>query len=664
MSEGERPSIRHLDLSCTGLPAIEGPASLFLWWRALPLGDVSLAGTPSPGWLASEIARVIAPAVAERLQPGSIGNDLAGEDGRPVDASVRALAALRLERLDDLDVATGADVDASAVSVVVCTRRRPEPLRRVLRALDRQDATPGEIVVVDNDPARGDVLRVLEEFPHVRYVPERREGLSIARNTGIRRATGTVIAFTDDDAEPHPAWTAQVARALARPGAPLALTGLVLPAELDSEGAALFEELYSFGQGYLPRIYDSTWFNGHRRRGTPVWNLGAGANMAFRREAFALVGGYDERLGAGASGCSEDSELWYRLLASGAPIAYEPAAVVFHHHRTDLDELRDQLASYLEGHVSALFVQFSRSRHPGNLIRAGYRLPLHHWRRWRHRRDDPLVRAEIRGYTTGLRRHWRMAVRPEPAPNVSRSAMLAPAGQFFRANPYPHPLTEGFFYREKMRAIHRVAPPGPVQRVLEIGGGQSGLTSLLYPGAVVVTVDIDPAYGHAPGTRGSAFVAADAARLPFPDRSFDVVTLFDLLEHVHDDTSAAAEARRVVRPGGSVILSSPTERWRYPYHRALTAICPTAEELMEDWGHVRVGYDLARLDTLFGGRRERSATFISPVTALAHDLSFSRLPGRIRRAAIVLVSPLTWAGYALHRPSHPGSEVAAVWPRH
>jgi SAM-dependent methyltransferase len=221
-------------------------------------------------------------------------------------------------------------------------------------------------------------------------------------------------------------------------------------------------------------------------------------------------------------------------------------------------------------------------------------------------------------------------------------------------------LTEGFFYREKMRAIHRVAPPGPVQRVLEIGGGQSGLTSLLYPGAEVVTVDIDPAYGHSPGSRGSAFVAADATCLPFPDGVFDVVTLFDLLEHVRDDTRAAAEARRVVRPGGSVIVSSPTERWRYPYHRTLTAICPTGEELMAAWGHVRLG----RLDSLFGGHYQRAASFISPATALAHDLSFSRLPNRVRRAAIGLVAPLTWAGYALHRPSHPGTEVAAVWLRH
>ena len=90
-----------------------------------------------------------------------------------------------------------------------------------------------------------------------------------------------------------------------------------------------------------------------------------------------MVGGFDERLGAGAAGCSEDSELWYRLLAAGHTVPYEPAAVVFHHHRSDVEAVRRQAAAYLEGHVAALFIQFARRyRHLGNLLpgaRRGWR---------------------------------------------------------------------------------------------------------------------------------------------------------------------------------------------------------------------------------------------------------------------------------------------------
>ena len=104
--------------------------------------------------------------------------------------------------------------------------------------------------------------------------------------------------------------------------------------------------------------------------------------MAFRRQAFELVGHFDERLGAGASGCSEDSELWYRLLAEGWSCHYEPTAVVFHYHRSDLDSLKQQMYQYMRGHVAALLVQFAKYRHWGNLRRLFVALPRYYTRRF------------------------------------------------------------------------------------------------------------------------------------------------------------------------------------------------------------------------------------------------------------------------------------------
>ena len=112
---------------------------------------------------------------------------------------------------------------------------------RALAALSEQVAPPGEVVVVDNAPSDDATRKVVDTFPGVRYVIERRPGLSIARNTGVRRSTGAIVAFTDDDGAPHPTWTAQVARALDHPDAPLAMTGLALPVTLESEAAQLFD---------------------------------------------------------------------------------------------------------------------------------------------------------------------------------------------------------------------------------------------------------------------------------------------------------------------------------------------------------------------------------------------------------------------------------------
>ncbi|MBZ9684553.1 class I SAM-dependent methyltransferase [Mesorhizobium sp. ESP6-5] len=240
----------------------------------------------------------------------------------------------------------------------------------------------------------------------------------------------------------------------------------------------------------------------------------------------------------------------------------------------------------------------------------------------------------------------------------------APLGQFLSRNPFPNALTDGLFYREKMRAIHRVAPAaidGP-GRILEIGGGRSGMASILYPNAEVVNLDLDPELGnHQPDWAKSTFVCGDACDLPFANDSFDVATLFDVLEHIEDDRSAAQEALRVVRPGGYVLVSTPHAEWHYPYFRVMKPYCPHESELMQEWGHVRRGYWDPELAALFDRAPERRATFINPVTALFHDVAFSRLGRRRRKILYALAAPITAVGYVLHHRSTRGTETAFSW---
>jgi SAM-dependent methyltransferase len=245
----------------------------------------------------------------------------------------------------------------------------------------------------------------------------------------------------------------------------------------------------------------------------------------------------------------------------------------------------------------------------------------------------------------------------------------APLSAFLAQNPFPHGLTDGLFYREKMRAIHRIAPErlrddGTRPRILDVGGGRSGLAWLLYPDADVVSIDIDPSLaGQGPAAGRVSFLCADALRLPFPDGVFDAVTLFDVLEHIPDDARAAAEAARVTRPGGVVLVSTPTAAWRYPYFRALTPVCPHERELMAEWGHVRRGYRPDELSALFGKPPEARASFINALTALFHDVAFSRLGRRRRNLLYALAAPFTALGYLLHHPAMGGAEVAGAWRR-
>jgi SAM-dependent methyltransferase len=234
---------------------------------------------------------------------------------------------------------------------------------------------------------------------------------------------------------------------------------------------------------------------------------------------------------------------------------------------------------------------------------------------------------------------------------------------FLSRNPFESPLTFGFFYREKMRAIHRVAPEAPFQEILEVGGGRSGLTRLLYPRARIANLDMEPSFADAPCNRqeGVRFVCGDATRLEFDSESFDAVTMFDVIEHVPNDKKAIAEALRVLKPGGYILVSVPNENWRFPYYSFMKGICRSEDEMFAEWGHVRRGYSLEQLSKLIGIPRERSATFISPVTVLCHDVAFSRAPTRVRRAVCLALLPVTWLGYAAHRPGAKGTETASAW---
>ena len=366
-------SVMHRQLEAPFEPVVLAPGHagvlLACWWHDLPLAVLELAADQLPlgaaqfRALATEVA---APTVAAYLLEGLESGALA--------AGAAGIAA-PLARLDQLRRAAP-ESDAS-LSVVVCTRDRPAELAQCLAALAGLRPTVGDVLVVDNAPDRP-ATREVCAAAGVRCVAEPRPGLSVARNTGIAHSRGELVAFTDDDVQVHPSWARELRRAFADERA-MFVTGLVLPAELDSEAQWLFEtEFGGFGRRLTPAWFGPAFMETYRSIGTPVWLLGAGANMAFRRRALDQVGGFDERLGAGAAGCSEDSEMWYRMLAHGLSCRYHPAAVVHHRHRRDTAALTGQLRAYMRGHVAALLVQHERHGHRGNLWRVALTLPRHY----------------------------------------------------------------------------------------------------------------------------------------------------------------------------------------------------------------------------------------------------------------------------------------------
>ncbi|WP_426434891.1 glycosyltransferase family 2 protein [Bradyrhizobium genosp. P] len=294
-----------------------------------------------------------------------------------------------------------------SASVVICTRDRPDELTACLASLPRQSCRPREIIVVDN-ASRDRRTRDVALAAGAIYVREDRPGLDIARNTGVLRATGDIVAFTDDDVLLHSSWLERLVAAFDQPKV-AAVTGLVLPAELATEAQRHFETYWGFGKGYRELDFDSSCFNSHRKDAFPAWDIGAGASMAFRRDVFEKVGLFDERLDVGQAGCSGDSEYWYRLLANGYNCRYAPSSVAFHSHRRTMEGLASQIYYYMRGHVAALLVQYERTALSENRVRAYLYLPTWYVYRLlrkavgRKRIADRFLMEEIAGCISGFR---------------------------------------------------------------------------------------------------------------------------------------------------------------------------------------------------------------------------------------------------------------------
>lgn len=425
MSPSPRWAVAHVDARD---PATSpGPSAdrhlVHFWWGDTVVGrDVLLAADlpMPPVMVRSRFATFAARVVAARLGHPR-GAARPHSDGRldqvPVTGTPAVVAALdddpgwleRALRGPERQGPTG------SVAAVVCTRGRGDRVSATLASLRTQRRPPDQIVVVDNNDRSDESVRAAAA--DLTYCHEPRPGLSRARNHGIRVSDADIVVFTDDDAVARPGWIEGLLRGFDtdRVGA---VTGPALPSTLDGAAAALFQIGYGgLGSGFVPTLFDRGFYARAWRHGVPTWAIGSGVNLAVRRDALAAVGLFDERLGAGAAGCSEDSELLYRLLAAGFECRTEPTALVEHEHRATAAELRAQLGAYARGHVAAQIAIRDRFRDRGSVRRLAWQMPRHFLHRTllTARRPSRLaatsLASEVRGYGSGLRllldRSWR-----------------------------------------------------------------------------------------------------------------------------------------------------------------------------------------------------------------------------------------------------------------
>lgn len=254
------------------------------------------------------------------------------------------------------------------ISVVVCTRDRPESVVVALRGLVALRYQPFEIVLVDNAPS-SDMTKdaVLAEFgddPRVRYVREPRPGLSCARNRGVAEATAEIIAFTDDDVRVDQWWLDGIVRGFGRADDVVCVTGLMSTGALDNAIQLYFDQRVGEGLFRERRVFDLT----KNPDDSPLYPysagvFGGGVNFAITRDMLEELGGFDEALGAGTPcGGGEDLDVFMRTVLAGHRLVYEPSAIVWHFHRAKLSDLSKQMVAWGSGATAVLTALVLRDR--------------------------------------------------------------------------------------------------------------------------------------------------------------------------------------------------------------------------------------------------------------------------------------------------------------
>jgi glycosyltransferase involved in cell wall biosynthesis len=243
------------------------------------------------------------------------------------------------------------------VTVAVCTRDRTDSLSVCLDSLCQLDYPALDLLVIDNAPCSDATERLVRlQYPQVRYICEPRPGLNWARNRAILESRGEIVAYTDDDVVVDRGWVGALARVFVENPEVMAMTGLVVPYELETEAQWLFEQYGGFGRGFARRWYH---LDGESRK-TERFHIGAGrfgtgANMAYRRRMFEQIGEFDPALDVGTvTNGGGDLDMFFRVLQEGQVLMYEPSAVVRHRHRPEYAQLHTQLTDHGTGFYAYL----------------------------------------------------------------------------------------------------------------------------------------------------------------------------------------------------------------------------------------------------------------------------------------------------------------------
>jgi glucosyl-dolichyl phosphate glucuronosyltransferase len=257
------------------------------------------------------------------------------------------------------------------LTIIIATHARPESLTRLLASLAPQINSHRHEIFIAENGTPGTTPLESTVFPVI-HLHNPSPGKCRVQNAAIAQARGELLVFLDDDLIVADGYLNAVESFFNEHQEYAAMKGRILPADdpyIEAGAMAPYLD--------LPLV-------DHGDRVVEVRGV-LGANMAFRTSALRIVGAFDERLGPGAAGHEEETEISKRLRRAGFRIGYAPEALVYH----DVDPARADRAR---------FIRIARER--------GYCRTLHE----NHNRFDAAIAVAVAGVRLNIARIMRASI--------------------------------------------------------------------------------------------------------------------------------------------------------------------------------------------------------------------------------------------------------------
>ena len=223
------------------------------------------------------------------------------------------------------------EIFINMLSIIICTYNREKYIGPLLDSISKNDypTSDYEIILVDNnctDNTRGVCEQFVATHPEIRlrYVVETEQGLSAARNKGIKEAKGEVIIYVDDDALVDTDYIRIYAEHFAAHPETMAAGGPIEP---------LYETQEPFWMSPYTKALLTAWMNyGDKVREYPNGRYPGGGNAAYRKVVFDKVGLFNTELGRKGTAllASEEKDIFDKMKALGMLVLYLPTPVLHH----------------------------------------------------------------------------------------------------------------------------------------------------------------------------------------------------------------------------------------------------------------------------------------------------------------------------------------------